>query len=204
MDKQDRGKLIVSVAKSLKGFQLGDATIASYLYATLEAGRLGLFASAIRAESHTNLTRIRFLAAEEGIGSHQLTAELLPWLERAGLCDLARGVDGEIQEVTSLLLAYSDLLKAVSDFYDTLHPSSEDRGCLLVLSEASALPKPESVIRQAVAGVLEEEPTDRALKLAKCYGIVTPAGTGGRSASVCAASVGDSTREGTSRTRRAQ
>ena len=52
MDNQERGKLIVSAGKSLKGFQLADPRIASYLYSTLEAGRLGLFVSAIRTEEH--------------------------------------------------------------------------------------------------------------------------------------------------------
>ena len=60
MDKQRRGKLIISAAKSLKGFQIADPRIASYLYGTSAAGRLGLFASSIKDEEHSNISRIRF------------------------------------------------------------------------------------------------------------------------------------------------
>lgn len=172
LEKQDRGKLIVSVAKSLKGYQLADSRIASFLYGTSEAGRLGLFASSIRAEEHADIKRIRFLAGQEGIGFHDLTTELLPWLESAGLCQLKRDTSGEIQEVTSLVLAYRDLLGAVSDFYDSRTPSPEDQACLIVLAQANELPKPESVIRQVVANALSEETANMALQLAKAYGIV--------------------------------
>ena len=178
VDKQAKGKLIVSAAKSLKVFQLADPRIASYLYGTSAAGRLGLFASAIRSDARASLTRIRFLAAQEGIGFHDLTTELLPWLEGAGLCQLSREAGGDIGEVTSLVLAYQDLLGAVSDFYDSRNPSKEDRGCLLVLAEANDLPKPESVIRQVVADAFGEEVANMALQLAKVYGIVASSGSG--------------------------
>ena len=48
MDTHEIGKSIISIAKSLKAYQLTDHRIASFLYATLDAGRLGLFISAIR------------------------------------------------------------------------------------------------------------------------------------------------------------
>ena len=178
LDKQDRGKLIISAAKSLKGYRLADPRIASFLYGTSEAGRLGLFASSIRAEEHADIKRIRFLAGQEGIGFHDLTTELLPWLESAGLCQLKRNTSGEIQEVTSLVLAYWDLLGAVSDFYDSRTPSPEDQACLIVLAQANELPKPESVIRHACAKVFGEEVANMALQLAKAYNIVTSTGSG--------------------------
>ena len=178
MDNQERGKLIVSAGKSLKGFQLADPRIASYLYSTLEAGRLGLFVSAIRTEEHATITRIRFLAAQEGIGFHTLTTELLPWLEGAGLCQLKRDADGDIEEVTSLVLAYQDILSAVSDFYDSRNPSNEDQGCLIVLAQASELPTPESVIRQEVASTFGEEVANTALQLVKIFSVVATSGSG--------------------------
>ena len=178
MDKQGRGKLIISAAKSLKGFQIADPRIASYLYGTSEAGRLGLFASSIKDEEHSNISRIRFLAAQEGIGFNDLLTQLLPWLESAGLCQLRRGSTGEVEEVTSLVLAYHDLLAAVSDFYDSRNPSNEDQACLIVLAMANELPQPESVIHQAVATDFGEETANTALQLAKVHGIVTSSGNG--------------------------
>ena len=94
MDRIEKGKLIVSVAKALKSFQIADPRIAAYLYGTAEAGRLGLFASSIRAEVSCEIDRIRFLAAQEGIGLHSLITEILPWLESAGLCQLQRDQSG--------------------------------------------------------------------------------------------------------------
>ncbi len=176
VDNQTRGKLIVSAAKSLKGFQLADPRIASYLYGMSEAGRLGLFASSIRSETSASITRIRFLAAQEGIGFHDLATELLPWLEKAGLCQLLRDSTGDISEVTSLVLAYHDLLVAVSDFYNSRNPSNEDRGCLLVLAQASELPTPESIVRQTIAKEYGEEAAQTALQLAKTYRIVASSG----------------------------
>ena len=181
MDKQDQGKLIISAAKSLKGYRIADPRIASFLYGTLEAGRLGLFASAIKSEEHTNIKRIQFLAAQEGIGLPTLTTEILPWLEAAGLCQLKREANGDIGEVTSLVLAYQDLLGAVSDFYDSKNPSNEDRACLSVLARSDELPGPESVIRHAVARVFGEKIADTALSLAKAYGIVGSSGISGDS-----------------------
>lgn len=173
VDKQDKGKLIISAAKSLKGYRLDDSRIASFLYGMSEAGRLGLFASAIKAEEHADINRIRFLAGHEGIGFHDLTTELLPWFEHAGLCEIRRNPSGEIQEVTSLVLAYRDLLGAVSDFYDSRTPSLEDQACLIVLEQANKLPTPESVIRQEVAKQFGEEIANVALQLSKSFNMVT-------------------------------
>ena len=176
MEKQDKGKLIVSAAKTLKGYRLDDSGIASFLYGTFDAGRFGLFASAIKSEEQAGIDRIRFLAVEEGIGFYQLTTEVLPWLETAGLCELVRDPQGRISQVSSLVLAYRDLLGAVADFYDTRNPSDEDRACLDVLAQASELPNPESVVRHAVASVFGEETANTALGLAKTYGMVATSG----------------------------
>lgn len=176
-DKQNRGKLIVSAAKSLKAFRLGDSKIALFLYATSASGRLGLFASSIRMEERATINRIQFFAAEEGIDFHELTTELLPWLETAGLCRLTLDTRGTVKEVSSLVLAYQDLLSAVSDFYESRSPSDEDRGCLLVLEEATELPKPESIIRHVVASAYGEEVANTSLQLAKAYGIVSSSGS---------------------------
>ena len=175
VEKQEYGKLIISAAKSLKGYQIADPRIASFLYGTLEAGRLGLFASSIKSENRASIRRIQSLAAQEGITFPGLTNDLLPWLENAGLCQLTRDANGDIEEVTSLILAYGDLLGAVADFYESRNPANEDRACLTVLGQANDLPRAESVIRQSVANSFGEETASAALQLAKAYNIVSTA-----------------------------
>ena len=176
VNKQEKGKLIISSAKSLKGYQLADASIATFLYATLDAGRLGLFASAIKSEKHSKIKRIQALAAQEGIGFSTLATELLPWLESAGLCEITRSRDGNILEITSLVLAYRDLLGTVSDFYESRKPASEDQACLSILEQASELPRPESAIHQNIASQYGEETAEKAIQLVKVFRIVTSSG----------------------------
>ena len=176
MDRNETGKLTVSIAKSLKGYQIADPRIASFLYATLEAGRLGLFVSAMKSEKRAKLKRLQLLAAQEGITLPVLTGQLLPWLENAGLCHLTRDLAGNILDCTSLVLAYRDLLNAVSDFYESRQPADEDRACLMVLRQASELPRSESVLRQEVATTFSEATAHTALTLAKAYNIVASSG----------------------------
>ena len=177
-EQQELGKLIVSAAKSLKDFRLADPRIAGYLYATSAAGKVGLFTSSIRGERRSEFRRIRRLAAEEGIDPYELTTVTLPWLSEAGFCHLERDADGEIQRVSSLLLAYRDLLGAVTEFYFSRNPTDEDRACLQIVAEASRIPTPESQIRQSVATQFSEEVAGVALNLAKSYQLVAAAGQG--------------------------
>jgi hypothetical protein len=65
VDRIEKGKLVISAAKSLKSFQLGDARIATFLHGTWRAGSVGLFVSAIRSVKNTPIQRIRALAAAE-------------------------------------------------------------------------------------------------------------------------------------------
>ena len=60
VEKQDIGKPIASEVKSRKGFQIAEPRIAPRLYGTVEAERLGLFASSIRSEERerANLGRV--------------------------------------------------------------------------------------------------------------------------------------------------
>ena len=172
MDRQEKGKLIISAAKSLKTFQIADPRIASFLYGTWDAGRFGLFASSVKSEEKADIRRIQLLAAQEGIGLPVLTSEILPWLERVGLCQLERGESGEITRVTSLVLAYRDLLAAVSDYYDAKNPSIEDQACLSVLAQVNALPELETALRQRIASTFDEQTANTALQLARAFGIV--------------------------------
>jgi hypothetical protein len=121
VDRIERGRLVIAAAKSLKSFQLGDPRIATFLHGTWYAGRVGLFVSAIRSVKNVPIDRIRLLAGAEGIDSLYLVEKILPWLESAGLCRIRRK-DAEIVAVDSLVLTYTQLLGAVSDFYESLQP----------------------------------------------------------------------------------
>lgn len=171
MDKVQRGKHIISAAKSLKRFQLADPNIAAFLYATSHAGRAGLFASAFRHHKNMSLGRLASLAAEEGFGKLDLIDRLIPWLKESNLCHIVR--QGEnITSIDSLILTYDELLKAVSDLYDSLDPLPEDIGCLQVLEVASQLPTPESEVLHNVALNIGEEKAISSISLAKNYQIV--------------------------------
>jgi hypothetical protein len=167
-----KGKLVISAAKSLKSFQLGDPRIATFLHGTWHAGRVGLFVSAMRSARNTPMQRIRLLAGAEGIDYLSLAGNILPWLENAGLCRLRKNNDGEIIAVDSLVLTYNQLLGVVSDFYEALQPAPEDRGCLLALHMVTAIPMPESQVLDKLALEFDEQSAVTALALAKSYRIV--------------------------------
>ena len=76
-----------------------------------------------------------------------------------------------------MVLAYRDLLGAVSDYHDSRSPSKEDLGCLRILEQASELPTPESSILQVLASTIGEEAAHTALQLAKAFGIVSASTT---------------------------
>lgn len=172
MDKAEKGKFILSVAKTLKAYQLGDARIAAYLYASWFVGRAGLFAAALRHAEGVKLQRLTLLAAEEGLYLPELQDRVLPWLENAGLCRVNRRSSGEIESVDSLVLRYESILSAVSDLHEELNPRPEDIGCIHVLNVASRLPTPESEVLHAVARVIGDERAATAVELAKSYNIV--------------------------------
>lgn len=172
MEKAEKGKFILSVAKTLKAYQLGDARIAAYLYASWFVGRAGLFAAALRHAEGLTKQRLTLLAAEEGLYLPELESRVLPWLENAGLCRVNRRAGGEIESVDSLVLKYDSILSAVSDLYEELEPPPEDVGCIHALSLASRLPTPESEVLHAVAKVIGDERATLAVELAKSYKIV--------------------------------
>lgn len=165
MTKSEHGKHIISAAKSLKRYQLGNVQIAAFLGATSQAGRAGLFAAALKNAGSISLERAEVFAAQEGFYPLHVEGVLLPWLERAGLAHVRRIADGSVESIESLVLTYPSLLEAVSDLYGSLKPKPEDRGCIIALDCGSKLPRPESEIRQVLAAEIGEEKADVALKL---------------------------------------
>lgn len=173
MNEVERGKHILSVAKSLKAYRLGDPTIAALLHASSFAGRAGLFAAALRCNVKVGAERVYLLAAEEGLAHPDLKDRVLPWLEESGLCRVHRRSDGELVSVDSLVLTYKSILRAVSRLYDSLSPTQEDMGCLHVLDMACDLPRPESEVMHGVALIIGDEKARTSVELAKGYVIVS-------------------------------
>ena len=92
-------------------------------------------------------------------------------MKESNLCHIVR--QGEnITSIDSLILTYDELLKAVSDLYDSLDPLPEDIGCLQVLEVASQLPTPESEVLHNAALNIGEEKAISSISLAKNYQIV--------------------------------
>lgn len=168
----ERGKHIIAAAKSLKRMPLADQNIASFLYATSFAGRAGLFASALRHAGTISVERAQLLAGTEGFTPLDVRDRLLPWLEDTNQAHVRRRQDKSIDSIVSVVLTYEPLLEAVSDLYDASDPMPEDRGCVLVLELASALPMPQSEVLQTVAREIGEKAAKRAVELAKSYRIV--------------------------------
>ncbi len=173
MTRADQGKHIISAAKSLKRYQVGNAQIAGFLYATLQAGRAGLFASALKNAGLITIERAERFAAQEGFFPLDLQGLLLPWLERSGLARVRRAKDGATTHVESLVLTYPSLLEAVAELYESLNPKPEDRGCLIALDLASRLPVPESDVRQVLAKEIGDKESATALRLATGFKIVS-------------------------------
>ncbi|MCX5999651.1 MAG: hypothetical protein NTU41_08715 [Chloroflexi bacterium] len=171
MDKVEKGKYIISAAKSLKRYRVGDRTVAALLYATSYAGRAGLLASAVRFNKSLSLDRLVLLGAEEGFLPQDVTSHLLPWLVDSGLCRTITQ-SGQVSKIESLILTYNGMLKAVAALYDSQHPSLEDNGCLLTLEIASRSPTAESDVIHQVALEIGEQKAKVAVNVAESYKIV--------------------------------
>lgn len=172
MDRIQTGKHIISAAKSLKRYQLADATMVAFLHAASHAGRAGLLVSALRHNKNTSFNRCALLAAAEGFSPPDLINQLIPWMENSGLCR-AKRKGQDIVSVDSLVLSYEGILKTVADLYDSRIPTLEDIGCIAILDIACEMPTPESDVLHAVANSIGEEKAKVALSLAKNYGIVS-------------------------------
>lgn len=170
MNKQEHGKLIVSAAKALKKYRLSDPNIAAFLHAASFAGRAGLVASAVRSHKLA-YAQVSILAAEEGFSPVDLKNSILPWLESAGLCQIARRGD-EIRTISSIVLAYENILAAVTDLYDSIEPSEQDRACLALSQLASDMPISESDALSALASSFGEQVANLAITLAKSFRLI--------------------------------
>lgn len=167
----ETGKLIVSVAKRFKAYSAADRAIAQFFTATSVSGRAGLVASAIRY--HHKLTPERFgvFCSEEGFNRNDIRTTIVPWLTQEGLADI-KVADGKVSSVTSLVLVYESILRAVTHLFEELEPTAEERGCLVALTVASDLPTPKSMVLHRVSTAVGEESATKALGLAKAYRIV--------------------------------
>lgn len=170
MNKLERGKSIVSAAKALKRYRASEPHIAGYLHAAFAAGRAGLLASALRSHK-LNYTQVSVMAAEEGFSPIDLKTLVVPWLESAGLCMIERQ-NGEIHAIRSIVLAYDNILAAVTDLYDSVEPSEHDRACLTLMQIASEMPISETEALNALAQEFGEEVAKLSITLAKSFRLV--------------------------------
>src|SRR5205807_1484931 len=97
---------------------------------------------------------------------------LLPWLESTNQAYVQRRQDKSIDSIVSLVLTYDPLLEAVAELYDNSAPTDVDRGCVIALQLVSAIPMPESQVRQAIAREIGDANAKFATELAKSYRIV--------------------------------
>jgi hypothetical protein len=168
--KAEKGKLVVSAAKALKVFR-PDPTVTTELYASWEAGRIGLLASALRNQGRISLERFNSLASYEVFSPVDCRKSVLPALENRGLVHVRRQA-GVIQEVESIVLTYEGMLEAIADIYEAAEPTPVDRACGRILFEASRVPMPQSAVLEALADDFDEETARKAVPIAVNYRIV--------------------------------
>lgn len=168
--KAEMGKLVVCAAKALKAFRT-DSTITTELYASWEAGRIGLLASALRNQGRISLDRFQSLAGYEVFSPLDCKKTVLPALEQRGLVHVRRQ-SGAVQEVESIVLTYEGMLEAIADIYETAEPTVVDRACSRILHEASRVPLHESAALEIVAEEFDENTARKAVGIAVNYRIV--------------------------------
>jgi hypothetical protein len=173
----ERGKLVVQAAKALKAFRT-DTTITTELYASWQAGRMGLLAAALRNQGLISLERFHILAGAELFSPPECRTTVLPALEQRGLVDVRRK-DGTVEQVESIVLTYDGMLEAIADIYDGAEPTVVDRACCRILHEVSRIPAYESDILGLVADEFDEATARRAIGIARSYRIVAEQRRGG-------------------------
>ena len=167
MNKIDCGKNVIGIAKSLKQFKAGDPHIAANFFASSFAGRSGLLAAALRSQT-VNYNQLLALAAVEGISLIELNT-VVEWLKNSGLCDVKSNAEGKIQSVTSIVLSYDNILAGVTDLFESLNPSKNDRACISLLDRLSVIPMLESEAMTSLAKEYGEQTAGVSISLAKSY-----------------------------------
>jgi hypothetical protein len=164
------GNLVMSAAKALKAYTL-DQFIMGKLYATWHAGRIGLFAAALRHQGRLSIRRFEALGSGAGFSPLDCRNSVIPALQQRGLL-IPYAVDGKLQAVESAVLTFAGLQEAAAAIYEAHEPTPADRGTLRLLHEAQRIPLPKSAALELLSQELGEETAREAIALALNYSIV--------------------------------
>ena len=173
MTQYETGRCSIQVAKTLRGFRADDAKIAQYFSATLLAGRLGLFAAALRSQGKMTPDRFKSLAAHQAIGAFD-RPRVAHFLQAAGLLEIDE-LQGKVVGYRSMVLAYDRILAATARFVEESDPTPEERAVVALLARTDQLPLKKSDALQHLAKEFNPKTAQVACQLAIGYKIVKEA-----------------------------
>ncbi len=107
------GLRIISVAKSLEGFQRRDQNISSFSGATSLAGHAGLFLSSLRKPRKMKWKKFRTVANSAHIDSPSLDNTVVPWVQKGGFIEITK-VGDDNADVNCNVVEYNAILAATS------------------------------------------------------------------------------------------
>ncbi len=166
----ERAKHILSIAKTLRDYPLGDRRIAQFLSATWLSGRGGLLAAALRGHKKLSEQRFQAFCANQGLGVGD-RKEVVAWLRKSGLVQVDESKDGT-KTYTNTILGYDSILKATVDFFEHLNPTDEERACVDLLEAVSSRPLLLDEARSILSRSHKEEAIRVALDLAPAFRFV--------------------------------
>ena len=166
----EKAKHIISIAKTLREFPLGDPQIASFLSATWLAGRAGLLASALRGHKKLSSKRFDLFCANQGIGIGERPI-VIRWLEKSGLVAVEKANDGT-RTFTNTILGYDNILRAIHDFFQSLNPTEEESACIDLAVAVSNRPLRHDESLEILSKNYKEPTIKVALSLARAFRFV--------------------------------
>jgi hypothetical protein len=163
------GLRIISVAKSLEGFQRGDQNISRYFGATMLAGHAGMFLSSLRKQTRMPWRKFKALAAGAHIEMPILKTVLIPWMKTGGFIDYGTLTDDATIQCN--VLDYNAVLDGTAALFRASDPSPEECAILGIVQLGINFPQLKSeLLGKSRLG--SEETLKTALELATDYKIV--------------------------------
>jgi hypothetical protein len=166
---ESEGLRIISVAKSLEGFQRGDEKLSRYFETTILAGHTGLFLASLKDHRRMKYRKFKALAAAAHIGGPLLGTVVIPWLRKKGFIELTHIEDNA--DVDCNVVDYDAILRATAELFRACDPTAEEIAILGIVDLGIGMPRLHSEILGS-SGLGREEMVERALGLAKSYQIV--------------------------------
>lgn len=173
MTPHEIGRCTIQVAKTLRGFRVDDAKIAQYFSVTLLAGKLGLFAAALRSQGDIVPEKFNTLAAHQAIGAFD-RARVVQFLRDAGLLEV-REVQGKVVGYHSTALAYERILNATAKFLQESDPTKAEIAVIALLAATDQLPLKKNDALQHLSREFGPKVAQIAYQLAIGYKVVKEA-----------------------------